>query len=230
MRIIIRIIDINIILDSYYSEHGYGYKTVVKKYIKKKQELSEIDDEKIMDLVIEEYRLKKEKRDKIKKIREVFHDLEINQDMKKVKEYCLFLAINFENVQELKNVGYTTYQAVSLIWYFSDQQDEKNNKILSPNHLIEIENLTHSDLSALNICMLIFFYKCHLIDTREILWNKCLGIGRKMISEVIQDERIIIPTEQYPDVLNELQVCVLELIDSTFSNTGGQVMNYLKKV
>lgn len=96
-------------LDSYCSEHGYGYKTVVKKYIKKKQELPEVDDEKIMDLVIEEYRLKKEKRDKIKKIREVFHDLEINQDMKKVKEYCSFLAINFENVQELKNVGYTTY-------------------------------------------------------------------------------------------------------------------------
>ena len=216
-------------LDSYCSEHGYVYKTVVKKYIKKKQELSEIDDEKIMDLVIEEYRLKKEKRDKIKKIREVFHDLENNQDMKKVKEYCSFLAINFENVQELKNVGYTTYQAVSLIWYFSDQQDEKNNKILSPDHLIEIENLTHSDLSTLNICMLIFFYKCHLVDTREILWNRCLGIGKRMISEVIQEARIIIPIEQYPDVLNELQVCVLELIDSTFSNTGGQVMNYLKK-
>ena len=213
-------------LFDYCAKNDYNYSTVVRKFMKKKQELLEISDEEIMRLAVEEYRLEKEKRDKMTKIRDIFNTLKVNQDIEKLKTSCSFLTINFENVQELKNAGYTTYQAVSMIWYFSDQQDEKNNKILSQNHLAEIKILASSDLSTLDIFSLIFLYKCHLVDTREVLWDKYLKINTKMIVRVLKRE---LPLEQYHDLLNELQICTLEIIDRTYSNIRGEVVNYIKK-
>ena len=213
-------------LFDYCAKNDYNYSTVVRKFMKKKQELLEISDEEIMRLAVEEYRLEKEKRDKMTKIRDIFNTLKVNQDIEKLKTSCSFLTINFENVQELKNAGYTTYQAVSMIWYFSDQQDEKNNKILSQNHLAEIKILASSDLSTLDIFSLIFLYKCHLVDTREVLWDKYLKINTKMIVRVLKRE---LPLEHYHDLLNELQICTLEIIDRTYSNIRGEVVNYIKK-
>ncbi len=213
-------------LSAYCAKYGYAYTTIVRKYMKKKQELPEINDEEIMRLVVEEYRLEKERRDKLNKIRDIFHDLEVNQDRETVGAYCSFLGIDFERVQELKNAGYTTYQAVSMIWYFSDQQDEKNRKMLSKNRLTEIEILANSDLSTPDTYSLICLYKCHIVDTREILWNRYLKINRKMIAEILGRK---LSLEQYHDLLNELQVCTLEVIDKTYSNIGGEVINYLKK-
>ncbi len=216
-------------LFDYCKKNFLGYVAIVKKIHKKLQEFPEASEEEIVNLVVEEYCQMKEKREYFKRLKEIFQRLETESNLQIIKEYCQFLQINFENVQLLHKLNYTFYQAISMIWYFFDQINEQNQKFLTQKRLQDIQSLCHMSISRIGIYQLIILYKCHLLDTRERIWQIYQQKNKKMMEAVLKQQEKGMSIEQFSDTLNELQICVLEIIDNTYSNIPGEVINYLKK-
>ena len=144
------------------NENGYPYLSIYRR-------IKTLESNGNEDNLVEEAIKKYEERLHIDKINSIFSSLDKNVN---IEDICKYLKINYDNVLDLIDMSFTIKQAINMIWYFSDRQDEYGNKIITDKKIKELFILIddikrNENVEELNYYDLLGIYKSALYDTRD---------------------------------------------------------------
>lgn len=178
---------------------------------------------------------KAEKKLKIDKIVETFERIKNNQekDLHEWREICDFLKIDFLNVIELLNMGFSYQQAINMIWYFYDKS-ENDLKVISDKKLESLFSLveklmvaSENELKEFDLYDLIGIYKSKLYDSRnEILISRKNYLNHTIFS-LCKAYNIDINKNNFEDFQSEIKLYFIKFIDRTCLNNPGQIIKYM---
>ena len=212
------------LLSEYCRLHNIKYQAIlarIHKILQDERYLEKQIDE-VVGLAINRY----EKRKYFDQLSQIFVSLKKENDILNIEQYCQFLHISLDNVETLHCLNYSYFQAISMIWYFSDYFDENGDKMLTESRLQDIYSLLDTDLCTRSYYELMALYKCQILDTRNVILEVEEPFLRKIIQSLLSQYDISISFEQFHDALDELKVRSLEIIDRNYSNLEGQVVGY----
>ncbi len=212
------------LLSEYCRLHNIKYQAILERIHKILQDERYLDKQidEVVGLAINRY----EKRKYFDQLSQIFVSLKEENDILNIEQYCQFLHISLDNVETLHCLNYSYFQAISMIWYFSDCFDENGDKMLTESRLQDIYSLLDTDLCTRSYYELMALYKCQILDTRNVILEVEEPFLRKIIQSLLSQYDISISFEQFHDALDELKVRSLEIIDRNYSNLEGQVVGY----
>ena len=210
--------------------NGYPYLAIWRriKTLESKDDL--LDSEKIIESAIKKY----ENRLQIDKINEIFNklkDRKINS-INEIKDICNFLKIDFENVNDLVNMDFSYNQAINMIWYFSDKNND-DYKMITDKKIKDIfsliDNLKNSnmDIEKFELYDLIGIYKSELYDSRNEILLRQKRYIYKTIFSLCRNYEIKVNSSNYEDFESELKYYLLMVINRTNLNIYGQIIKYM---
>ncbi len=211
--------------------NGYPYLAIWNriKTLQAKNDL--LSTEQIVTVAIKKY----ENRLHIDKINEIFSKLERNEvtGFDELNSICEFLNIDFENVLDLINMNFSYSQAINIIWFFSDNKNTNNFKIITDKKLQDLFSLVNEiknnneDIEKLELYDLIGIYKCKLYDTRnEILLKQKRYIYHTMYS-LCRNYGVEVNKSNMDDFLSEIKMYLIIVINRTNLNNYGQILKYM---
>ena len=212
---------------NYCNLKGYSYLAIWRRIKNLTAQNNLLSNEEIINLAVQKY----EERLQITKINQIFIDLKQTQNINEIKNICDFLKISFDNVNDLINMDFSYNQAINMIWYFYDQKNNDDYKMITDQKikdiLILIANLPNTDIENLNLYDLIGIYKSELYDSRnEILMNQKKFVSKTIFS-VCQSYNIEVNNSNYGDFENEINYYLLIMINRINLNNIGQIINYI---
>lgn len=213
------------LLANYCSQNSINYNTIWDRIINLKAKNLNLSEDELVVQAIKDYNAAELTRKRNK----IFKDLGHENSIDKLKEYCQFLKISFTNVESLVKKGFTYQQAINMIWYFSDITNEVGNKCLTEAKLKYIMELQNQNKSELDYPKLLALYKCQLCDTRVDMLKQEKSYFNSMIYKICQEYNMMLTTDQYTEILNEIEIKFLNLIENTSCNIETQMITYLNK-
>ena len=210
--------------------NGYPYLAIWRRMKILKSKDNSLDSEQIINSAIKKY----EDRLHINKISEIFDKLKSSKisRLDEIKDISAFLKIDFENVMDLVQMGFSYNQAMNMIWYFSDKK-MNDNKVITDKRIEEIfsfiEHLKNSsvDIENQELYDLIGIYKSELYDSRyEILLRQKRYIYKTIFS-LCSNYEIQVNRDNYEDFESEIKYYLLMVIDRTNLNIYGQIIKYM---
>lgn len=221
-------------LRTYFKEDkDIEYENVRSYIIRKRISGSEKSDDEIVDDYIEYIRIKNE----IKRINEIFTRISEKKDFfeDEKKEITESLKIKLDNVKSLENLGFSFKQSINLIWYFYDEEDENQNKIISIGRVSEVFDFVdllkkqYINIEEIELVYLFGLYKSDIYDSREeILKREKLTI-RKIIDLNSRANGISLSVSDYGEFENDLMCFLIELLEKINSNISPMLQSYFNK-
>ena len=197
----------------------------VRDTIKRKKD--KFGDTRMIDDIIEETVKEYEQRKYIQEISKIFSELNQNQiGYERVKEMCETLKIDLSGVKRLIDMGYSLKKAISIIWYFYDQEDNElknisDEKVADIRMLIE--SIKRNDYEY-DLFTMYAIYKCGLLDTRSIILAEEKNYFRGNIKAIMSYD---MNRERFEDLLSEQKACFINFLEKCNSNIVGQMIKYM---
>ncbi len=217
-------------LAKFCDEKGYPYLAIWRriKTIETKGNLLSTDE--IVEQAIKKY----EDRLQINKINEIFNKLKNNKtnNLDEIKGICSFLKIDFGNVIDLTNMGFTYNQAINMIWYFYDETIDEykiitDKKIQSVFNLIDKLKKVGTNIEEFELYDFIGIYKSELYDSRNEILARQQKYIRHTIFSLCKNYRIDVNTNNFLDFESELKLYFIALINKISVNIYGQIIKYM---
>ena len=213
------------------NQNGYPYLAIWRRIKRLESKGDALDSEEIIDSAIRKY----EKRLDIDTINEIFNKLRSGtvKSTSEIKDICNLLKIDFENVCDLVNMGFSYNQAINIIWYFSDKKTDNDHKLITDKKIKEIFNLINNlkspnvNVDEFELYDLIGIYKSELYDTRTEILLKQKRYLNKIMFSLCQSYGIEINNNNYEDFNSEIKYYLLMVISRTNLNTPGQIIKYM---
>lgn len=211
--------------------NGYSYLAIWRKIKLLDSKDSSLDREQLLKTTIKKY----EDRLKTNKINETFEKLKSGKvnGINEISDICRFLKIDFENVVDLVNMGFSYNQAINMIWYYSDKKTKDDYKMITDKRLKDIfslvDNLRNSntEIEKFELYDLIFLYKSELYDSRtEILLRQKRYIYKTIFS-LCRNYQIEVNGSNYEDFESEIKYYLLMVINKVNLNVYGQIIKYM---
>lgn len=197
----------------------------VRDTIKRKKD--KFGDTRMIDDIIEETVKEYEQRKYIQEISKIFSELNQNQiGYERVKEMCETLKIDLSGVKRLIDMGYSLKKAISIIWYFYDQEDNELKNI-SDEKLADIRTLIESikrNDYEYDLFTMYAIYKYGLLDTRSIILAEEKNYFRGNIKAIMSYD---MNRERFEDLLSEQKACFINFLEKCNSNIVGQMIKYM---
>lgn len=211
--------------------NGYPYLAILRRIKTLESKDSSLDNEQLVELAIKKY----ENRLHIDKINEIFDKLKNSgeKNANEIKEICEFLKVDFENVTDLINMGFSYNQAINMIWYFSDKKTNNDYKVITDirikNIFTLIDNLKNSnnDSEQFELYDLIGIYKSQLYDSRNDILLKQKKYIYKTIYSLCDSYDIKVNNSNLDDFVSEVKYYLLVVISRTNLNVCGQIVRYM---
>lgn len=190
-----------------------------------------VNNDELIKKAIERYEVKLH----IDKINEVFNNLKtLKRDaLSEIEDICEFLKINYDNVLELINMDFSVSQSINIIWYFYNETDSNNYKIITYDRLKTLFTLVNNiktkkiKVTDCELYDYIGIYKSELYDCRiEILLRKNDYI-RGTLFKLCNTYDIKVNKENFADFESEIKLYLITLIDRTNLNNYGQIVKYM---
>ena len=209
--------------------NGYSYSTIFQRIKALESKDVFLEREHIIEEAIKKY----EGKLAISKINEIFYILKSknNIDIDEIKEYCDFLKINFDCVNDIVSMGFSFNQSINMIWYFSDNEDN-NYKLLTDLKLKEIFELIkrlddNENIDDFELYDLIGIYKSELYDSRYAIVMRQRKYISKTIYSLCNEYQIEVNKSNYDDFESEIKYYLLKVVDRINLNVYGQIIKYM---
>ena len=223
---------LGISLKQYCDENNLNYMSVLSSVSeqRKNDSFKDLTDEELVEVIIKRH----EKRLKIDKINKIFDKLKVREcNVNEMEEICHFLKIDFKNVEDLVNVGFSYYQAISMIWYFSDEKTNNDYKMITNKKIKEIFTLINNlkdpnkDINQFTLSDLVMIYKSELYDSRNDILFRQKDYIYSVIYSLCKVYEIKVDNDNVEDFKNEIISYLLMAIDKNYINTPGQIVRYI---
>ena len=223
---------LGISLKQYCDENNLNYMSVLSSVSeqRKNDSFKDLTDEELVEVIIKRY----EKRLKIDKINKIFDKLKAREcNVNEMEEICHFLKIDFKNVEDLVNVGFSYYQAISMIWFFSDEKTNNDYKMITNKKIKEIFTLINNlkdpnkDINQFTLSDLVMIYKSELYDSRNDILLRQKDYIYSVIYSLCKVYEIKVDNDNVEDFKNEIISYLLMAIDKNYINTPGQIVRYI---
>lgn len=220
-------------LASFCNEKGYPYLLLISRIKNLKRKNPEGD----MDSIVEEAVRKHEEKLHIERIRQALNEVgKETVDEATVKSICHFLKIDFFNVMEYVEMGYTFCQSVNMIWYFGDLTNSRGLSMLSDEKYLDLMSLVEKmtfgqiNVNEVDLYSLIGIYKSKLYDTRNLVLLKEDRYIKKVLYSVCESFGVTVDKNNYDDLLSEIKLGFIAMIDRTCMNIPEKVIRYMTLV
>ena len=211
--------------------NGYSYLAIWRriKILESKGNL--LDSDQIIESALKKY----EERLRIDKINEIFNKLKAGKiySINEIEDICHFLKIDFENVNDLINMDFSYNQAINMIWYFFDKNNDDGYKMITDIKIKEIFSLIDNlknctiDIERFELYDLIGIYKSELYDSRNEILLRQKRYIYKAIFLLCRNYEIKVNSSNYEDFESEIKYYLLMVIDRTNLNIYGQIIKYM---
>lgn len=218
-------------LTKFCDKNGYPYLAILRRI----KTLQSKDLELSRDNIVEEAIKKYEDRLEIDKINHIFIKLRSSENLSEdeIIDICSKLKVDYENVVDLVNMGFSYNQAVNMIWYFSDRKSSTGRKIISDLKLEELFELTEKvknsldDVEEFELYDLIGIYKSGLYDSRNAIVLRQKKYLSHVMYSICRSYDIDINASNIDDFESELKYYLLLVVDRTNLNVYGQIVKYM---
>jgi hypothetical protein len=214
-------------LRKFCDENSYSYLSIWRR-IKRMESNNTSNNDELIIKCINKYESKLQ----IDKISDIFNKLSNINSIKEIKDICEFLKIDFDNFNDLVNMGLSYNQAINIIWYFGDKNNNGElfiNDIKIEYIFLYINKLENNeiDVDDMDLYILIGIYKSELYDSRkEIILRENKYIN-SIISKICNSYNIQVNKNNIEDFQNEIKYYLLVVLSRISLNNMGQIIKYI---
>jgi hypothetical protein len=215
-------------LYSYCKKRGINYQMVRGSVKEKKSE----SDKPVEDLLKEEVERASKKESKTLTYRAFRkYKLDNNTNEDDAKEVCKLIGIDYDSVMELVNDGLNYYQAINIIYYYSDIKVDGNLSISSTKlaNVLRIPKFVNSmNVQNIGLIDLIRLYKCKLCDTREYILEVEKSFIDNLVFSYIGMYGLSSEASSVDKYKEFVRACIMEAIDKSYLNKESLLLNYIE--
>lgn len=215
-------------LYSYCKKRGINYQMVRGNVKEKKIE----SDKPVEDLLKEEVERVSKKESKTLTYRAFRkYKLDNNTNEDKAKELCKLIGIDYDSVMELVNDGLNYYQAINIIYYYSDTKVDGNLSISSTKlaSVLRLPKYVNSmNVQNIRLIDLIRLYKCKLCDTREYILEVEKNYIDNLVFSYIGMYGLPSDASSVDRYKEFVRACIMEAIDKSYLNKESLLLNYIE--
>lgn len=211
--------------------NGYSYFSIYNRIrtLQRTQNLTNYDD--LVKNAIEKY----EVRLHIDKINKLFNNLKNlkAEDCNEIESACKTLKINYDNVLELINMDFSVNQSINIIWYFYNETDSNEYKIITYDRLKSLFTLVNNiktkkiKITDCELYDYIGIYKSELYDCRNEILLRQNDYIRGVLFNLCSSYDVKVDKNNFYDFESELKLYLIILINRTNLNNYGQIVRYM---
>jgi len=149
-------------------------------------------------------------------------------------DICKYFGVNIENIKKISN-KLSIKQSVYLTYYFGDERDNCNNKIISSSKIKyikelvnKIKNADESIYKEFQLYELLGIYKCKFFDTRYIILKNINNFVYKKINGICN--KYDLNRQDIEEIKNEIDFIILKYLDKFNSSDNYKILNYVNKI
>lgn len=159
---------------------------------------------------------------------------EKNIDDKMLKDFLLYLKIDYQNFMYLKEKFTSIADTILFIWYFYDKISEdfisvSNKRFEEITVLINSLPNTKEEIMKIDLYLLIALYKANLVDTRYLILLHQEDFNYYTLLDILKNYGVYWEDNEKKELIEDANLHILELIEKNNVNNAGMVVNYITK-